>query len=397
MRRNDNLLNERGGVSIFIVIFTALMITVVAASFTQIMLRAERQSSTSDLSQSAYDSALAGVEDAKRALIALRKCTLNGNCPASLENAFTAPIESQSCEVLDSAGVVDFVDGEVQVGKEDLNQAYTCVKVELNTDSYVDETFKDMPVVIPLRSTESFDRIRISWFNHDDFEEVGGAEGGTPEFPQYEADGPPPLLPPEDEWTAGSPNTSPALMRAQLIQFPKGNINLGDFNDKGTKNARTLFLYPSSAGASNLSFAADARSREGDAASNNEPHNVQCGNFTYDGGFACQVTITLPDMPNREAYLQLQTMYQSVTSYKVELCSGSCSSVVKFNNVQPRVDSTGRASDLFRRVRAHVSLRNKGVPLQYPDAALSVEDGVCKNFFVTDDKDEYNRRADTGC
>ena len=60
--------NNRGAVSIFIVLFTALLVTIIATGFIQLMLRNQQQSVNSDLSQSAYDSALAGVEDAKRAL-----------------------------------------------------------------------------------------------------------------------------------------------------------------------------------------------------------------------------------------------------------------------------------------------------------------------------------------
>jgi len=38
---------------------------------------------------------------------------------------------------------------------------------------------------------------------------------------------------------------------------------------------------------------------------------------------------------------------------------------------------------------ANVSLRNKGAPFQWPDAALTVEGNLCKQFFVTDRVEEY--------
>jgi hypothetical protein len=93
----------------------------------------------------------------------------------------------------------------------------------------------------------------------------------------------------------------------------------------------------------------------------------------------------------REAYLQLQSYYQQYTSFKVELVNGS--TTVDLNEVQPRVDSTGRASSLFRRVEANVSLRNDGVTLPYPDAALSVSGEFCKNFFITNDSGEFESRC----
>ena len=62
------LTKEDGSVSLFVVILTALLVTIIVVGFTQNMLRDQRQASDSDLSQSARDSALAGDEDAKRCL-----------------------------------------------------------------------------------------------------------------------------------------------------------------------------------------------------------------------------------------------------------------------------------------------------------------------------------------
>ncbi len=52
-----------------------------------------------------------------------------------------------------------------------------------------------------------------------------------------------------------------------------------------------------------------------------------------------------------------------------------------FNGVQPVIDVTGRANNMFRRVLARVELSGSFV---YPEAAVDMKNDLCKNFSVTD-------------
>lgn len=367
---------DRGGVSIFIVVFTALMVTIVTASFVQIVLRNQQIASNNDLSQSAYDSAMAGVEDAKRALVALRDCE---NDPAdTCENPIRTALNSNDCDTLGQAGVVAFnSDNEVMVGAEEQNQAYTCVKVQLNTEDVSKEIEEGTPVVIPLKSSTPFDTVRLSWFSVEDL------DGGTLDIPSTSV---PPTLPKQANW---SPYTPP-LMRAQLIQFRQDNLQLSQFADG---NARTLFLFPSSSGITSHDFGTDLRMDP--ATARNEPRATLCSstNLSDDTiGYACSIELELPNpvggsANDREAYLQLLSIYNR-TTLKVELLNGSTE--VAFNGVQPEVDSTGRASDLFRRVRAKLTVTNGARDPFLPNAALSVEGNLCKDFFITNTNDEYD-------
>ena len=164
----SNNTKRRGAVSIFIVVFTALLITVVTASFIQIMVSNQEQASNNDLAQSAYDSALAGVEDAKRALIRLRNCELSG--PSGCANSIKSKMNDSCTDALSDAGIAftGADQNEQQVGSG-LNQAYTCVKIQLNTDDIDGTVTPTAPDVIPLDSgDEPFTRIRLSWFTAED-------------------------------------------------------------------------------------------------------------------------------------------------------------------------------------------------------------------------------------
>ena len=59
---------KKGGVSMFLVVVTSMLVSLLVASFIKSVNRDLQSATNRDLSQSAYDSAQAGVEDAKRAL-----------------------------------------------------------------------------------------------------------------------------------------------------------------------------------------------------------------------------------------------------------------------------------------------------------------------------------------
>lgn len=166
-----------------------------------------------------------------------------------------------------------------------------------------------------------------------------------------------------------------------------GSFKLGDFDDSqagNRSNANTLFLYPSATGVPNKDFALDAR-----RSSTGAPQLAKCNTSFVDGEYACTVTLRLPNpidgnVANRGAFLRLSALYNGA-HYSVRLKNGS--EYVKFNNVQPVVDSTGRANDLFRRIRARVELKGD---FTYPQAAIDLQGNLCKNFTVTDREDGFN-------
>lgn len=386
MKRRD----QSGGVSIFIVIFSALLITIVTVSFVSLMVRNQTQSSNADLSASAYDSAMAGVEDAKRLMLVYKSCldgSANPICNTTVRSAMT-PTSSDwtACNSVKHGLYGDPSDREYLIRRTEatttddaLAQAYTCVKIRYNTDN-IEKTARDgQATVIPIDTNGTpYDTIKLSWFKR--------AAGSTNTLGYYS--GAPSLqLPSKSSWTAGSTRDVAPVMRLQFMQIPTASpFNVSDFD---TANSHTAFYYPALAGLTTSTLGtADNR---GGGAKSLQP--ISCSVSTYaNGGYACTVTITLPGDKNArsKAYLNIGSIYKD-TDYKIELLDGATS--VKLAGIQPEVDSTGRANDLFRRVSARVEFIGS---FDYPDATLEVTGNLCKELSVTDQPGDY-RPNNTGC
>ena len=359
---------QKGAVSIFIVVFTALLITIVSVSFARLMLREQQRAANSDLSQSAYDAALAGVEDAKRALIQRARSNLSDG------------IDFQSCnhvpdmigESLDSAE-----GGGVAVGNPSLQQAYTCVLIDLETDDYIGTLGQDRTRIIPLRGVSEFDSVKIEWFHRED--DLPGDALNT-------------HTPTSETVLSGWTPERPPVMETQLIQT-SNSFTLGQFDPDLSaapslgepSNTNTLFLYPSgTSGAASYDFQEDDLriSGLGDLV------QVSCAVDATEE-YICSTSVSLPGVVgggSRNAYLRLTPRYNK-TKFRITLLDAS-GNTVQFDGVQPSVDSTGRASNLFRRVEARVEIGAASVP--YPEAAVDVSGNFCKNFRVTDDVNDYN-------
>jgi hypothetical protein len=382
--------HESGAVSLFVVIFAALLMMIVTVSFVQLMVKDQEQATSNDLSQSAYDSSQAGVEDAKRLLLLDQQCRNNTapgsvNCVA-IEAALTPAVgeSSTSCDALSKAGLVGQTNDETIIQQNEgddnsaaLNQAYTCVKIGVNTDDYKNSLSVNGSGIVPIRGVGEFDTVELSWFSKEDTSSTTDQSIG---FPSTGANVSLPRM--GERWKFNYPS----LMRVQLMQMG-ASYKLSDFDDSqaGNKsNANTLFLYPSATGVANEDFALDAR-----RSPTNTPHQVKCNASFVDGEYACKATIRLPapidgNTVNRNAYLRLTSLYNG-SHYKLRLKRGA--TYVQFNGIQPLIDSTGRADNVFRRIQARVELSGD---FTYPEAAIDMQGNLCKNFSVTDKEADYS-------
>lgn len=372
---------QRGSVSLFVVIFAALLIITVTVAFIRIMLQDQMQATSNDLSKSALDSAYAGVEDAKRAVIHYQQECPAGPSTNAVCDDWTDLMNGKNCDATQKVlgTVSSVVNGEVQVGNDvNLNQAYMCVNVKLDTPEYINTLLPGVSQVVPLKANKPFDTVTIEWFSRSDLDR-SSVVGGTKPIVLTTSS----LLKKKINW---SPQT-PSLMRAQLLQFGQ-NFTMDDFDiANSTKaNTATVFMMPFPDSTTNykgdkLDFAIDYTS--------GALQQVKCdSSFTSVGGagnYGCKVALKLPLINNRKgAYLRLQTPYNAQTNYRVTLSNSS--TPVLFSGVQPEVDSTGRASDLFRRVVTRIDSKNN---FAYIEGALDIEGNLCKMFTVGERPEDY--------
>lgn len=365
---------QHGAVSIFSVVFAALLLTVLTVGFIKIMIDEQQQATNNDLSQSAYDSALAGVEDAKRVI---RDCQ-NGNTAAC--NEIYDSGKAEDCQVVRRAqGLVSAAETVVQstsgAGQEDFDQAYTCVNIAMDTEDYLYEAQEGGVEMIPLRASANFNKVLIEWYTEDDagvgtpVQTPGGVSGGTPLFPV------------NSNWGA----SAPPVVRAQVIT-PGASFNLSGLDRAAA--SQTAVIRPSSvlstSDASNpdISLSVGGHPRPLDSEQfSNTPKNIACSQPTGSRKYSCRAVLNLGRSvsvgDSANAFLRLGTVYKGAT-VRVALLTSS-NSPVKLKGAQPMVDSTGRANNLFRRVEARLKI---GDDFPYPNYSADVKNSLCKDFSV---------------
>lgn len=357
---------ERGATALMVVVFSVLLLMTISVSFMRLVVQDQERTNNDELSRGAYDSALAGVEDGKRVLQA---CIGNNNAAAC------SAIASNQCNTIHAAKILSASDtsantNEIMVQNSTgttggYDQAYTCVQIDRNTDDYKGTLSSDSSEVVPLQTTGSFTQVTVSWFKNPGSSTVWDLNAS-----------PSPLLPIATKWAAAG-KTRPPLLRVQLIQFNTSGFKLDDFDQSGGSN--TLYLYPSSTGLTTTNFSTDARRSK----TNNLLVPIKCDTSGIGSQFICSATITLPlpvgaATPNqRQAYLRLTSLYGD-TDYIIQPLT------TQFRDVEPAVDSTGRASDVYRRVRARVQLVSPAETELFPRATVDLTHNFCKDFGVSD-------------
>ncbi len=297
---------KKGAASFYIVAFSTLILVIIAASFATIIISEVTRASNDDLSQSAYDAALAGVEDAKLAYANYRRCLAKGATAEEpngdgvltcgeiiwfLENPDASGCdmvglmigrvsESDWHEAWKNGGVVkgEVFNGEVMVSdttskagdneESFLNQAYTCAKIDTVLEDYranlssssqtrlVKVEFENAAVMNNIKS------IKFSWYDVKEGEKPNWGNFIGNNSSDYKV-----VFRPVMQTAIAVP----PMISLQMIQTgPTFTISSFEQSQGGTTNRATLFFVPtgdSNAAGSNNKIELENSVRSGSSAS----------------------------------------------------------------------------------------------------------------------------------
>lgn len=349
---NKYFINKKGSVSLFVVIFFSLLATVLVAGFVRVAVKEQQATLARNLSQSAYDASQAGIEDAKRVIIKLKdECTgvSNTACDTLRDN-----INSQECNkapsLLNSTSP-STTEIEVKNTNYTYNQAYTCVTITNNTDDFLGSLNPDATKIIPLIGESPFTNVKLEWFTKSNTTDGSSLYLGTFSSNPSSLD-----------------SNSPPFLAVRFIQSPESGFSLTNLDS--TDSFSRLFIKPSNGGNSSASSSSDPWNPIKSA-----PIEATCDSG-FPNGYACSINLSLPSL-KAVSLLEIKALYKN-TDYRVSLYNST--SLVKFKGVQTKIDSTGRANDIFRRVETRLESASIDA---YPTSAVEVEGNFCKNFSLT--------------
>lgn len=365
MNRNSS---QSGMVSILTVIFFMIFISIIVLGFIKIMSDEQRQATDNDLSASALAAAQSGIEDAKRMILRCKESPSSGGCDHPMGGIMNSGNGAGNCDVFGSVpGLtsplgINIVSDEAIVGNDVFSQAYTCLTIRKDTPDVKKTLSEGRSEIIKLDvGAGGFDQLVFNW----------KGSGGP-----FAVNAPSTLFPARANWVSGT-NTVPPLLRLQFVPYTAGSVNL----DTVERDSRTAFIKPSTgvASASNIQVLDQRNATPGMIRSAAVSPVVYANCPVLGATYECQKSLTNFDA-TKTYYLRMSLMYGAQSDVTITAYRAGVPQTFKF--VQPEVDVTGRANDVYRRVKARVSFEAPGIT--FPEYALESGTTVCKRLIVAD-------------
>lgn len=391
--------SKKGVASLYIVIFATILFGVITLSFIRITVSELSQTNDSDLSQSAYDAALAGVEDAK--VLVNQYYTFKnlgtGYNPGTEEEIFSG----DDCYVLNKRLYGNNEESEVPIQEtssgdgNSANQAYTCVLLKNKVADYkltLDPSSRVQ--VVPLavdNDVSGLAQVEFSWYTEDNGTELKNIHNDSLFYVAGQETTPPMV-------TLGLISVGDTVT---LSDVGDEDNSTDDFGDRDSTDFTTTALLPSEQddGTKENIVGAWVSSAYLEGAANatieNKAFRVKCEKPGQDRDYACIATLDVKSIVDEHsvagkgnAYLVVSMPYGRVETSCRVVKKDENGNNIPFKDTQISVDSTGRASDLYRRVEARISPAATDFPFPQFELDLSGESNgqdhiLNKNFWVT--------------
>jgi len=331
MKMNKLKNNQTGAASLITVIILAIILSIVTTGLLRLSVQDARQATDDDLTNRAFYAAESGLSDAVRFIQKELADTSN-----------TYELNGDTC-ALPSGETGD-------LGPASLNTAYTCMLIDMEPEEIVNTINAGGLTQFNLNSAPTGnDVIRIRWHSFDE-------DGPTPTFRADDS------LPEQSSW-----GDAPALLRVNLFSTPRGGGSL----QRNDINNYVIFIRSSGDSPTTWTQAG----ADGDIVEGTCTANIVLN--PYDG-YACQALIDLTDFNSNDYSARISTLYRTAT-VSVSFDEPNRS----FTGVQALVDVTGRAADVYRRVRASIDLGGDAASA-LPSFAVQSAADICKDILVTD-------------
>ena len=419
---------KSGAASFYIVAFSTLILVVIAMSFAGVVISQLTRTSNDDLAQSAYDSALAGIEDAKLAYYNYQSCIEQGTL--ANDNGISSDVgitcqdivnwvekadddnddkHMNSCDMVghilgrigkteSGADVGGVMIRETSEGDNSMQQAYTCVKISPTLENVKltlsgENTTRVLQVKLDDSSLADMNTIKVSWGAHNDEKfkySLYNKDNNKVQFPAL----------------SGTTIPNPPLLSVGIVQTTN-TFSLEDFDHvtESTTDRGMVYLVPVGnddyQSGTNWDNSVDAWDdgknvitagqivKSNNRAVKNIPYRIRCNESGE--AYICSAYLNLPEPYNSADesgvrsddtfMLTVSSPYGTATDVKIEFCGSNCESVMDVNgevtdtdvkvtrNMQIGIDSTGRANDLYRRVEARIESGD----VYYPYPQFGVE------------------------
>lgn len=383
MKRLNLSATKKGAASLYVVIFATILFSVITLSFVRIILSETTQSANDELSQSAYDSALAGVEDAKIAVNKYYHCMDNPSqdgCNLYTNGSSTVDpntLFNGDCEQFKLKGLLypNSYDTEVKIQESNSNngdsnnntdQAYTCVIIRNTVPDYrytltSDTRTRVVPLGIQSGKLNQVAEVEFSWYSENN---------GTV-FSNLDHNG---------LFNNKTSAPVPPVVRLTLVSIHDITAAYDDL--PGDQNEYTMVLLPTEGGGTNT-ISSNEILDTANVEKENYPFQISC---THDT-FACKVSLSTAGLfySGGSAFLMVSLPYGDTVSDFVVTLKDKNGNTIDFENVQISVDATGRANQLLRRVETRLDPSDIFFP--YPEYEVTLggngDDSLKKNFWIT--------------